>query len=76
MVNNICNGWNGERTGPLACLSLFAIKIVDEGHQLRLWFSKLPCYPNLFPNNGTNTHCLLQFEIPIQIDKYETYTCC
>ena len=45
-----CNGWNGERTGLLACLSPFAVKSVDKGHLLCLWFSKLSCYPNLFPN--------------------------
>ena len=48
----ICNGWSSERTGPLACLSPFAVKSVDKGHILRLWFSKLPCYLNKFPNKS------------------------
>ena len=48
----ICYGRNGERTGPLACLSPFAVKSVDKGHLLRLWVSKLPCYLNKFPNNS------------------------
>ena len=29
-----CNGCNVERTGPLACLSPFAVMIVDKSHLL------------------------------------------
>ena len=37
-------------TGPLACLSLFAIKSVDKSHLFRLQVSKLPCFPSMIPN--------------------------
>ena len=38
--------------GPVACLSLFAVKCVDKSPLLHFRVSKLPCYPSKFPNKS------------------------